>query len=155
EDEIRKRQKAEDDRRDSLKEQMKRAERLSKKQEPKEGEVDKFTKALSEADFKKAQDEAERLSRKLAQQAERDGLRKKLKDKDKEMTAAQRKAAEDELERLNREQKDQEKEQDRLRKKIKEDDSKEKLDREQRKAAEDELERLTREQKQKEEEQDR
>jgi hypothetical protein len=154
EDELRKRQKAEADRDDALKEQMKQqAERLRKKKKDKEGPAEDFSKALSEADFKKAQDEAERLSRKLAEEAERDRLRKKLKDDKEKLTPEQRKQAEDDLERLERERKKQEEEQDRLRKKLKDKDKE--LTPEERKQAEDDLERLEREQKKQEEEQDR
>jgi hypothetical protein len=109
EDEARKREKQLADRVDALKEQIKQVERLSK-QEKKDGPANKFDKALDQAEFKKAKEEAERLGKQLQADEEVARLRKKMQD-DK-LTDEQKKEMRDRLEKLkdqelSREQKEQ------------------------------------------------
>jgi hypothetical protein len=133
EDQIKKREKELARRADALKEQMKQAERLSKKKD-KDGPARDLGKALGQADFKKAKDEADRLRKKLEGQEEADRLRKKLEDdklgekekqeikdrldehKDQELTREQKEKLEeqlrdlqDQLERLTRNKEEMEK----------------------------------------------
>ncbi len=145
-DDIRKEIKAEADRIDAFKEQVKQIDRLRKKQVQKDGPAKDLVKAFREGDFKAAQEAAERLSRQLEKE-EKDRLKKKVK-KDED-----RKAAEEKLNKLEEEKKKDEDKADRLKKKLKNKD--EKLDDEQRKEAEGELERLSREKEKREKEQDR
>jgi hypothetical protein len=109
EDEVRKRQKQLADRVDTLKEQMKQAERLSK-QDKKDGPAKKLDKALDQGDLKKAREEAERLGKQLQADEEVSRLRKKVKE-DK-LTEEQKQELREQLEKLkdqelSREQKEQ------------------------------------------------
>jgi hypothetical protein len=109
EDEARKREKQLADRADALKEQMKQVERLSK-EEKKDGPANKLDKALDQAEFKKAKEEAERLGKQLQADEEVARLRKKMQD-DK-LTDEQKKEMREQLEKLkdqelSREQKEQ------------------------------------------------
>jgi hypothetical protein len=109
EDEVRKREKQLTDRVDALKEQMKQAERLSK-QEKKDGPAKKLDKALDQAEFKKAKDEAERLGKQL--QADEEVARLKKKMQDDKLTDEQKQEMKEQLEKLkdqelSREQKEQ------------------------------------------------
>jgi DNA repair exonuclease SbcCD ATPase subunit len=110
EDQVRRREKELAERADALKEQMKQVERLSKKRS-KDGPARNLQRALSQGDFNKAQDEMDRLRKKLQEQEEAERLRKKLKE-DKGLTEEQRKEIQERLkkledEQLSREQKDQ------------------------------------------------
>jgi hypothetical protein len=82
---IAKRQKVEADRLDAVKEQMKQIERLKRKpgEAQKEGPARDLNKAMNDADFQKAKEEAERLSRQLDDEADAEQLRKKLEEGDK------------------------------------------------------------------------
>jgi len=105
EERIRKQQKAEAERVDALKEQMKQVERLKRKtNEKKDGPGNQLDKAMAQADFQKAQEEAERLSRKLADQAEAEKLKKQLEDEGDKL---QREEKEEIEERLKKKQKNQ------------------------------------------------
>ncbi|HEY7311586.1 MAG TPA: hypothetical protein VH643_19640 [Gemmataceae bacterium] len=134
EDEVRKREKQLADRVDALKEQMKQAERLSK-QEKKDGPAKKLDKALDQAEFKKAKEEADRLGKQLQADEEVARLRKKMQD-DK-LTDEQKKEIKDQLEKLkdqelSREQKEQMRQQlqdmkDKLERLTRSDEAKERL----------------------------
>jgi hypothetical protein len=109
EDQVRKREKELTDRADALKEQMKQAERLSKK-DNKDGPAQKLDKALDRADFKKAREEMERLGKRLQAEEEVARLRKKMRD-DK-LTEEQKQEMREQLEKLkdqelSREQREQ------------------------------------------------
>ena len=109
EDEVRKHEKQLADRVDALKEQMKQAERLGQK-DKKDGPARKLDKALDQADFKKARDEAERLGKQLQADEEVARLRKKMQDG--KLTDEQKQEMREQLERvkdqeLSREQKEQ------------------------------------------------
>ncbi|MHB1421843.1 MAG: hypothetical protein ACYC3I_01335 [Gemmataceae bacterium] len=150
EDEVQKRQKQLTDRIDALKEQMKQAQRLSKK-DPKDGPAKKLDKALDQADLKKAREEAERLGRQLQADEEAARLRKKMKDE--KLTEEQKQEMREQLEKLkdqelNREQKEQLEQQiqdikDKVERLTRSDEAKERLRELQRKGALDkeELER--------------
>ena len=97
EDEVRKREKQLADRADALKEQMKQAERLSKKNKM-DGPAKKLDKALDRAEFKKAKEEMERLGKQLQADEEVARLRKKMQD-DK-LTDEQKQEMRDQLEKL-------------------------------------------------------
>jgi hypothetical protein len=110
EDQIRQREKELAERADALKEQMKQVARLSKKQ-PRDGPARNLQKALTHGDFNKAQDEMDRLRKKLQEQEEAERLRKKLQE-DQGLTEEQRKAMQEQLrkmedEQLSRDQKEQ------------------------------------------------
>ncbi|HTU90397.1 MAG TPA: hypothetical protein VMF69_10010, partial [Gemmataceae bacterium] len=150
EDEVRKREKQLADRVDALKEQMKQAERLSKK-DKKDGPAKKLDKALDQADLKKAREEAERLGRQLQADEEVARLRKKMKDE--KLTEEQKQELREQLEKLKdqeltREQKEQMEQQlqdvkDRLERLTRSDEAKERLRELQRQGAnnQEELER--------------
>ena len=109
EDEVRKREKQLADRVDALKEQMKQAERLSRK-EKKDGPAKKLDNALDRGDLKKARDEAERLGKQL--QADEEVARLRKKSKDEKLTDEQKQEMREQLEKLkdqelSREQKEQ------------------------------------------------
>ena len=109
EEQVRKREKELADRADALKEQMKQAERLSKK-DKKDGPAQKLDKALDRADFKRAREEMERLGKRLQADEEVARLRKKMRD-DK-LTEEQKQEMREHLEKLkdqelSREQKEQ------------------------------------------------
>lgn len=109
EDEVRKREKQLADRVRALKEQMNQAERLNKK-DKNDGPARKLDKALDEANFKKARDEAERLGKQLQADEEVARLRKKMKDE--KLTDEQKQEMREQLEKLkdqelSREQKEQ------------------------------------------------
>ena len=88
-----------DDRLDALKEQMKQAERLSKKDKAKkDGPARKLDKALDQADLKKAREEAERLGKQLQADEEVARLRKKMKDE--KLTEELKQEMRDQLEKL-------------------------------------------------------
>ena len=97
EDEVRKREKQLADRVDALKAQMQQAERLSTR-DKKDGPVRKLDKALEEANFKKARDEAERLGKQLQADEEVARLRKKLNDE--KLTNEQKQEMREQLEKL-------------------------------------------------------
>jgi hypothetical protein len=134
EDEVRKREKQLADRVDALKEQMKQAERFSKK-DKKDGPARKLDKALDEANFKKARDEADRLGKQLQADEEVARLRKKLKDE--KLTDDQKQEMREQLEKLkdqelNREEKQQMEQQlqdikDKLQRLTRSDEAKERL----------------------------
>jgi hypothetical protein len=150
EDEVKKREKQLADRVDALKEQMKQAERLSKK-DKKDGPAKKLDQALDQAAFKKARDEAERLGKQLQADEEVARLRKKMKDD--MLTDEQKQEMRDQLEKLkdqelSREQKEQMQQQlqdikDKLERLTRSDEAKERLRELQRQGAinKDELER--------------
>lgn len=150
EDEVRKREKQLADRADALKEQMKQAERLSKK-DKKDGPANKLDKALDQGDLKKARDEAERLGRQLQADEEVARLRKKMQD-DK-LNDEQKQEMREQLEKLkdqelSREQKEQMQQQlqdakDKLERLTRSDEAKERLREMQRQGAisQEELER--------------
>src|SRR5262249_29080129 len=150
EDEARKREKQLADRADALKEQMKQAERLTK-QEKKDGPANKLDKALDQAEFKKAKEEAERLGKQLQADEEVARLRKKMQD-DK-LTDEQKQEMREQLEKLkdqelSREQKEQMEKQlqdmkDKLERLTRSEDAKERLRELQRQGAisKEELER--------------
>jgi hypothetical protein len=109
EEEARKREKQLAERVDALKAQMKQAERLTQK-EKKDGPARKLDKALDQADFKKAREEAERLGKQL--QADEEVARLKKKMKDEPLTDEQKQEVREQLEKLkdqelSREQKEQ------------------------------------------------
>ncbi len=106
---MRKREKELADRADALKERMKQAERLSKK-EKKDGPAQKLDKALDRADFKKAKEEMERLGKRLQADEEVARLRKKMQDN--KLGEEQKQEMREQLEKLkdqelSREQKEQ------------------------------------------------
>jgi hypothetical protein len=103
---IRKQQQADADRAQAVKERMEQIERLKKRkpEEKKDGPGKDLDKALTDADFQKAQEEAERLSRKLADQAEAEQLKKKLEDEGNRIQPEEREQME---ERLKKKQKNQ------------------------------------------------
>lgn len=108
EEQMQKRDKELAQRADALKEQMKQAERLSK-HEKKDGAARDLDRALNQGDFKKAQQEAERLRKQLEPEEEKERLRKKLKDPNlsrEERDQAQKELDNLEKNRLNQEQKD-------------------------------------------------
>ena len=140
------------DRLDALKEQMKQAERLSKKDKTKkDGPARKLDKALDQADLKKAREEAERLGKQLQADEEVARLRKKMKDE--KLTEEQKQEMRDQLEKLKdqeltREQKEQMEQQlqdmkDKLQRLTRSDEAKERLRELQRQGAinQEELER--------------
>ncbi len=109
EDEVRKREKQLADRADALKEQMKQAERLRKKDKS-DGPARKLDKALDQAEFKKAREEMERLGKQLQADEEVARLRKKMRE-DK-LTEEQKQEMREQLEKLkdqelSRQQKEQ------------------------------------------------
>ncbi len=119
---------------DALKAQMKQAERLANKAQ-KEGPAQKMDRALEQADFKKAQQEAEMLAKQLQDEDQAERLRKKLNDPN-----------------LSREQKEQiQKELDQLEKKKLTQQQKDQLQ-EQLKDLQDKIDRLSRDAKQREQE---
>jgi hypothetical protein len=97
EDEVRKREKQLADRIDALKEQMKQAERLSRK-DKKDGPAKKLDNALERGDLHKARDEAERLGKQLQADEEVARLRKKMKDE--KLTEEQKREMREQLEKL-------------------------------------------------------
>jgi hypothetical protein len=134
EEQMQKRDKELAQRVDAFKEQMKQAERLSK-QEKKDGPAKGIDRALKQGDFKKAQDEAERLRKQLNAEEEKERLRKKLQDpnldekerdklkkqlddleknrlnpEERERLRQQLKDLQNQIERLSRDLKEQEKE---------------------------------------------
>ena len=109
EEQLKKRDKQLAQKAEALKEQMQQVERLSKRPK-KDGPAKELNKALEQGDFRKAKDEAERLSKKLKDQEEIEKLRKKAQD-DK-LNEEERKEAKEQLDRmqdkaLSREQKEQ------------------------------------------------
>ncbi|MGH7173993.1 MAG: hypothetical protein ACRELG_27285 [Gemmataceae bacterium] len=150
EDEVRKREKRLADRLDALKEQMKQAERLSKK-DKKDGPAKKLDKALDQADLKKAREEAERLGKQLQADEEVARLHKKMKDE--KLTEEQKQELREQLEKLKdqeltRKQKEQMEQQlqdmkDKLERLTRSDEAKERLRELQRQGAinQEELER--------------
>jgi hypothetical protein len=137
EEEVRKREKQLADRVDALKEQMKQAQRLNKKddKDKKDGPAQKLDKALDQADMKKAREEAERLGKQLQADEEVARLRKKMKDE--KLTEEQKKELREQLEKLkdqelSREQKEQMEQQlqnvkDKLERLTRSDEAKERL----------------------------
>jgi hypothetical protein len=111
---IRKQQQADADRAQAVKERMEQIERLKKRkpEEKKDGPGKDLDKAMTDADFQKAKEEAERLSRKLLDdQAEIDKLKKKLEDEGGQLQREEREQME---ERLKKKKKENEKEQEQL-----------------------------------------
>jgi hypothetical protein len=118
EDLMKKRDKDLADRQESLKEQMKQVERLTKKEndEKKDGPADKMDNDINKGNFDKAQDEAQRLSKKLQQQeqakkdeekAKEDVERLKKKEKEQGLSDDEKKEKEQAEERLAKAKKDQ------------------------------------------------
>jgi hypothetical protein len=135
EEQMKKREKEIAERADALREQLKQAERMSKKKDEKDGPANNLDKAVRQGDFERARDEADRLRKKLQQEEKADELRKKLQDEklnqeEKEKIQEELKQMEDK--KLSRE--DREKLQDQL------------------KDMEDKLQRLSRKKEEKEQE---
>ena len=120
EDAMKKRAKEDAARQEAFKEQMKQVERLSKKEEKKDGPADKLDNAINKGEFDKAEDEAERLSRQLKdqekakqeeEQAKDDVERLKKKKDEPKLTPEEREQAKKDLEqaeeRLAKAQKEQ------------------------------------------------
>jgi hypothetical protein len=97
EDEVRKREKELAERADALKEQMKQAERLSKK-DKKDGPARKLDKALDQADLRKAREEMERLGKQL--QADEEIARLRKKSQDDRLTDEQKQEMREQLDKL-------------------------------------------------------
>jgi hypothetical protein len=109
EDEVRKREKQLAQRADALKEQMKQAQRLSKK-DKKDGPAKELGKALDRAEFRKAREEMERLGKQL--QADEEAARLRKKTRDDQLTDEQKQEMREQLEKLkdqelSREQREQ------------------------------------------------
>jgi hypothetical protein len=97
EDQIKKREKELAERADALKEQMRQLDRLEKK-EAKDGPAKKLDRALDQAEFKKAKEEADRLGKQLQADEQVERLRKKVQEE--KLTDQEKKEAREQLERL-------------------------------------------------------
>jgi hypothetical protein len=145
EEQIQKQRKEQAARVDAFKEQMKQLERVTKKNEDEkkaaEGPARGLDKAVKDGDFKKAQQEAERLRKRLEAKEEAEHLRKRLEEE--KLTRDERKEIE---ERLRKREKDRlsKEEREKLQKQLKDlQDQVERLTRN--KDLEDELRRLAKE----------
>jgi hypothetical protein len=104
--EMKQREKELADKSQALKEQLKSLDRFSHRNDP-DGPATPLEKALAKGDFKKAVEEAEKLSKKLEEQQlsdkEKEELEKQLKDLKEELQKmAEQKEEEQKLEELNR-----------------------------------------------------
>lgn len=99
EEQMQKRDKELAQRMDALKERAKQAERLAKK-EKLDGPANKMDRALQQADFKKAKEEAEQLAKQLEQEEKAEQLRRKLEDPN--LNEAERDRLKKELEKLEK-----------------------------------------------------
>lgn len=118
--EIKKQQQKEAARIDALREQAKQEERLRKKKrdDKPQGPAGAAADAVAQADFERARDELNRLSRKLEKEEQKERLRRKMKDpkaSDEDKEKARR-----ELDKLDREQNMTQKEREELEKQLKE-----------------------------------
>jgi hypothetical protein len=135
--EIKRQQEQQAGRVDALQEQAKQMERLKKKKrEGQQGPAKDAADAVARADFDRARDELERLSRRLEKEEQKERLKRKIRDP--KTSDEERKKAQKELEQLDREQNMTQKEREQLEKQLKE--------------MEDQLKRLSRDQKEKEKE---
>jgi hypothetical protein len=98
EDQVKERDKQLQERAAALREQMRQLERLTG-QRPKDGPAQKLDKALDNADFRKAREEAEKLGRQLAANEQADRLRKKL-DGPNKMSEEEKKEAREQLQKF-------------------------------------------------------
>jgi hypothetical protein len=107
---IRNRQKELAERADAMKEQMKQAQRLTRKKrdedKAKDGPAKNAQDALARGDMKQAQDELQRLSNEFEKQQQHEEKKESLKRKKRDPMASEeeKKQAEDELAKLDREQ---------------------------------------------------
>jgi hypothetical protein len=99
EEQVKKREKELADRTRAIQEQMKQLDRLAGKK-PHDGPARPLEKALDQADFQKARDEADKLGRQLEAESLADRLRKKVKEPG--LTEGQKKEAREQLERMQR-----------------------------------------------------
>lgn len=97
EEQIKQREKALEQRVDALKEQLKQAERTSRK-DSKDGPARDLNKALEQGDLGKAKEAVERLAKQLKAEEEAEKLEKKLKDKN--ATKEERDKAQQQLDKL-------------------------------------------------------
>jgi hypothetical protein len=97
EEQVRQREKELAERARALAEQMRQLDRLTGKK-PNEGPAQRLEKALDQAQFQKARQEAEKLGRQLEAEAQIDRLRKKAKEEG--LTQEQKKEAREQLQRL-------------------------------------------------------
>jgi hypothetical protein len=118
EEQIRREQKEQADRIDAFQEAMKQQERLRRKgrDENKDGPGKQAADALARGDMAQAQDELQRLSRKMEKEEEKERLRRKQRDP--KASEDEKKQAEDELKRLQRENEMTEKEREQLAKQL-------------------------------------
>jgi hypothetical protein len=96
-DRVRKREKELAERAAAMKEQMRQLERLTGKK-PADGPASRLQKALDEAAFKKAKEEAEKLGRQLEASEQANRLRKKIQQP--ELTEEDKREAREQLKRL-------------------------------------------------------
>jgi hypothetical protein len=97
EDQVKKRDKELAQRAQALKEQMRQLDRLTKKQ-ARDGPAKKLEKALDQAEFRKAKEEAERLGQQLEANEQAERLRKKLKED--RLSEEEKREAREQLEKL-------------------------------------------------------
>ncbi|MFO0844401.1 MAG: hypothetical protein U0797_18725 [Gemmataceae bacterium] len=118
EEQIRREQKEQADRIDAFREAMKQQERLRRKsRDPKDAGPDRrAADALARGDMAQAQDELQRLSRKLEKEEEKERLRRKRRDS--MATDDEKRQAEEELNRLQRENEMTQEERERLAKQL-------------------------------------
>jgi hypothetical protein len=96
-DQVKKREKELAERADALQEQMRQLDRLEKKR-AKEGPAKKLDRALDQAEFKKAKEEADHLGKQLQADEQAERLRKKIKEE--KLTEQEKQEARAQLERL-------------------------------------------------------
>jgi hypothetical protein len=99
---IQERQKEMADRVDALKEQMKQAAKATKKEE-KDGPGKKLDRAMQQANFRKAEEEAERLRKKMKAKEEAERLRKKMKEEGERLTKKEKQDIQEQIEKLEKE----------------------------------------------------
>jgi hypothetical protein len=108
EDHFRKHEKELADKQEAIKDELKQMDRLAKKDEKKDNKerpADRLDNALNKADFNRAQDEAERLSRKLQEQEQaKEELERLQKMKDEAKTPEEKERLQKEIEQAQKEQ---------------------------------------------------